>query len=75
MAAGETLAEQEFDLSGSGITDPRDPLWTKIVRLFMQRNKGYRRVRDQTRQGIALIAAIFLREQSRWQQISNGSWD
>jgi hypothetical protein len=68
MAAGETLAEQEFDLSGNGITDPRDPLWTKTVRLFMQRNKSYRRARDQTRQGIALIAAIFWREQSRWQQ-------
>jgi hypothetical protein len=68
MAADETLAPQEFHPAGSAISDPRDPLWIKTVRLFMKRNQGCRRARDQTRQGIALIAAIFLREQSRWQQ-------
>jgi len=68
MAAGETLAAQEFDSAGRGISDPRDPLWAKTVRLFMERNEGCQRARDQTRYGIALIAAIFLREQSRWQQ-------
>ena len=68
MAADETLALQEFDPAGSTISDSRDPLWTKTVRLFMERNKGCRRARHQTRQGIALIAELFLREQSRWQQ-------
>jgi hypothetical protein len=65
MPPGKTLAPQEFDSAGSAISDP---LWTKTVRLFMERNEGYRHVRDQTRHGIALIAELFLREQSRWQQ-------
>jgi hypothetical protein len=68
MMRDETLAQQEFYPTEGGISDPRDPLWAKIVRLFMERNKGCRRARDQTRQGLALIAAIFLREQSRWLQ-------
>jgi hypothetical protein len=63
----ETLAPQEFDPE-SATSIARDPLWTKTVRLFMERNKSYRHTRDQTRQGIALTAAIFLQERSRWQQ-------
>jgi hypothetical protein len=46
----------------------RDHLWAKTVRLFVQLNKGSRQVRDQKRQGIAMIAALYLREQSRWKQ-------
>jgi hypothetical protein len=39
-----------------------------MLRLFRERNKRNRHVRDQTAQGIAKIAALYLREEPRWQQ-------
>jgi hypothetical protein len=62
------LLSKSLILQERGISDPRDSVWTTTVPLMMERNEGYRHVRDQTRHGIALIAELFLREQSRWQQ-------
>jgi len=68
MAQDETLAQQEFDTAGAAICAPGDSQWIETVHLFMDRNKRCRHVRNLTRQCIASIAALYLREESRWQQ-------
>ena len=43
-----------------------DHEWAAAERVFEERNRTARRLRDQTALGLSLIAAIYLRERHRW---------